>query len=76
MRTHAYAGPVYEVIAHAASGFEARVSTSEASPATVSSFETVAVAEAWGTGHKRGVESQSQPRTIFRSPAKRVAAGD
>lgn len=76
MRTHPYAEAVYEVIALAAGGFGVRVSTSEASPATVSSFETVAAAEAWITGHKHRVESQSRPRTIFRGRATRVAAGD
>lgn len=75
MRTHPYAEAAYEVVALAGGGFGVKVSTSEASPATVSSFDTVGAAEAWIIGHKRRVESQSQPRMIFRRPAKSAAAG-
>ena len=74
MRTHPYAEAVYEVVVLAAGGFGVKVSTSEASPATVSSFETVAAAEAWIVAHKGRVQSQSQPRTVFRRPAKSAAA--
>jgi hypothetical protein len=73
VRTHPYAEAVYEVVALAAGGFGVKVSTSAASPATVSSFATVAAAEAWIAAHKSRVESQSQPRTIFRRPAKSAA---
>jgi hypothetical protein len=66
VRTHPYAEAVYEVVALATGGFGVKVTTSEASPATVSSFETVAAAEAWIVAHKSRVQSQSQPRTIFR----------
>jgi len=63
VRTHPYAEAVYEVVALATGGFGVKVT---ASPATVSSFETVAAAEAWIVAHKSRVQSQSQPRTIFR----------
>lgn len=66
MRTHPCAEAVYEIVALAASGFGVKVSTSGASPATVSRFETAAAAEAWIAAHTRRVESQSQPRTVFR----------
>ena len=75
MRTHPYAEAVYEIVALAAGGFGVKVSTSMASPATISSFETVAAAEAWVAAHKRRVERQSQPITVFRRPAKTAAAG-
>jgi hypothetical protein len=50
VRTHPYAEAVYEVVALAAGGFGVKVSTLAASPATVSSFETVAAAEAVDRG--------------------------
>ena len=74
MRTHPYAEAVYEVIPLAAGGFGVRVSTAEASPATVSTFETVAADEAWVAEHKSRVQTQSQPRTSFRRSAKSAAS--
>jgi len=75
VRTHPYAAAVYEIVVLAPGDFGVKVSTSGASPATVSSFETLAAAEAWIAAHKRRVESQSQPSTVFRRPAKIAAAG-
>jgi hypothetical protein len=73
LRTHPYAEAVYEVVPLAAGGFGVKVSTPEASPATVSSFDTTEAAEAWIAAHKGRVQSQSQPRTSFRRPAKSAA---
>ena len=73
MRTHPYAEAVYEVVALTGGGFGVKVSISEASPAIVTSFETVAVAEAWVVTHKSRVQSQSQSRTVFRRPARSTA---
>lgn len=73
MRTHPYAEAVYEVVPLTAGGFGVKVTTPEASPATVSSFDTVAAAEAWIADHKGRVQNQSQARTGFRGPARRTA---
>lgn len=75
MRTHPYAEATYEIVALAVGGFGVKVSTSEASPAIVSGFETPAAAEAWISDHKRRIESQSQPRTVFRRSARSAPAG-
>jgi hypothetical protein len=66
VRTHPYAEAVYEVVALAAGGFGVKVSILDASPATVSSFDTVAAAEAWIAAHKGRVQNPSQPRAMFR----------
>jgi hypothetical protein len=52
-----------------------KVSISEASPATVSSFDSAASAEAWIAAHKGRVLTQSQPRTVFRRPARSAVVG-
>ena len=74
MRTHPYAEAIYEVIPLDAGGFGVRVSIPDASPTTVSSFDTKAAAEAWIASHKSRVQAQSQPGTIFRK-SKPTAAG-
>lgn len=70
VRTRPYPEAVYEVVALDAGGIGVKASTSEASPTTVSSFETVAAAEAWIASHPSRIQTQSQPRSVFRRPVK------
>ena len=66
MRTHPYAEATYRVIRLSSGAFGVEVKTPESYPATVSSFETEAAAEAWIARNKQRVEEQSGPRTTFR----------
>jgi hypothetical protein len=75
VRTHPYAEAVYEVIPLANGNFGVKVSTSVASPAIVSSFDTAASAAAWIAAHKGRVQNQSQTGTVFRRPYKSTATG-
>jgi hypothetical protein len=66
VRTHPYAEAIYEVVPLEVGGFGVKVSIPDTSPATVSSFDTEAAAEAWIALHKSRVESQSRPGAVFR----------
>lgn len=72
MKTHRYAEAAYEIVPIAGGAFGVKVSTSDASPATVTSFDTVAAAETWIVAHKGRVLSPPQARTVFRRPARRT----
>ena len=66
MRTHPYAEAVYRVVVLANGAFGVEVKIPDSSPATVSSFETEAAAEAWIARNKQRVIEQSVPRNPFR----------
>jgi predicted metal-dependent hydrolase len=66
MKPHPYAEATYQIIRLDAGGFGVRVSVPAANPTTVSRFDTEAAADAWIASHKSRVETQSQPRTVFR----------
>ena len=69
MKPHPYAEATYQVIRLESGGFGVRVSVPAANPTTVSRFDTEADACTWIAGHKSRVETQSQPRTVFRRHA-------
>jgi hypothetical protein len=72
MRTHPYAEATYRVVTLPGGAFGVEVKTPEANPATVSSFDTVAAAEAWIARNKKRVEEQSVPRNTFRRSGPRA----
>lgn len=74
MRTQPYAEAVYQVVPLDGGGFGVKVSITEASPATVSRFDTETAAEAWIASHKSRIRAQSEARTGFRR-AKPAASG-
>lgn len=68
MRTHPYAEATYRVFRLASGAFGVEVKTPERNPATVSSFETEAAAEAWIARNKLRVIEQSERQGPFRKP--------
>jgi hypothetical protein len=66
MRTHPYAEATYRVVPLSSGAFGVEVKTPDSYPATVSSFETEAAAEAWIARNKQRVIEQSVPRNPFR----------
>jgi hypothetical protein len=66
MRTHPYAEATYRVIRLSGGAFGVEVKIPESFPATVSSFDTEAAAEAWIVRNKQRVIEQSEPRNPFR----------
>ena len=74
MRTHPHAEATYEVVSLDAGGFAVRVSIPDASPTTVSRFESEAAAVAWIAAHKSRVQAQTRSGTVFRR-SKPAAAG-
>lgn len=65
MRKHPYAEAVYEAIPLAVGSFGVKVSISNASSATVSSFDSVGCAEAWVTAHKGRVQTNPNRGASF-----------
>jgi hypothetical protein len=74
VRTHPHAEATYEVVLLDTGGFGVKVSIPDTNPTTVSSFDTVAAAEAWIASHKTRIHAQSQSGTVFRR-SKPMAAG-
>jgi hypothetical protein len=72
VRTHPYAEAVYRVVELRGGAFGVEVKIPEASPTTVSSFETEADAEAWIARNKQRVLEQSEPRNPFRRSRPRI----
>ena len=66
MRTHPYAEATYRVVQLPGVTFGVEVKIPESHPATVSSFDTEAAAEAWIARNKERVIEQSVPRNPFR----------
>lgn len=66
MRTHPYAAATYRVVHLPSGAFGVEVKIPESHPATVSSFETEAAAEAWIARNKQRVIEQSVPKNPFR----------
>jgi hypothetical protein len=66
MRTHPYAEATYRVIRLPGGAFGVEVKIPESHPATVSSFDSEAAAEAWIARNKQRVIEQSVPRNPFR----------
>jgi hypothetical protein len=72
MRTHPYAEATYRVIRLSGGAFGVEVKIPESHPATVSSFDTEAAAEAWIAQNKQRVLEQSLPRGPFRKSAPKA----
>lgn len=66
MRTHPYAEAAYRVVQLPSGSFAVEVKIPDSYPATVSSFDTEAAAEAWITKNKQRVQEQNVPRNTFR----------
>jgi hypothetical protein len=69
MRTHPYAEAAYRIVRLPDGAFGVEVKIPESHPATVSSFDTEAAAEAWIARNKQRVQEQSVPRHAFRRSA-------
>jgi len=67
MRTHPYAEATYGIVELSGGAFGVEVKTPESYPATVSSFETEAAAEAWIARKKQRVLEQTAGNP-FRKP--------
>jgi len=72
MRSHPYAEATYRVVRLAGGAYGVEVKIPESNPATVSSFETEAAAEAWIARNKQRVIEQSAARNPFRRSPPRT----
>jgi hypothetical protein len=66
MRTHPYAEASYRVVQLPSGAFGVEVKIPASNPATVSSFETEAAAEAWIERNKQRVIAESGLRNRYR----------
>jgi hypothetical protein len=68
MRTHPHAEATYRVVPLSGGAFGVEVSIPDRAPATVSSFDSEAAAEAWIANTKLRVESEGASGKWFKRP--------
>ncbi len=70
-KTHPHAEASYRILALDDGSFAVEVSIPDSNPTTVTKFDSLDAAEAWISGHRGRVQSQTQSGRWFRAAGRR-----